>query len=75
LRRLYEGADFKFERKGKLDENLRLLRHLGYLEFFITSELREGDNLSEKLKLTPLGRMLVELREERERANKAGTRT
>ncbi len=63
LSRLYHQQEYRYQKNDNFDRDLRLLRDLGYLEYFRIADLRDGDDLTGKVKLTPLGRMLVELRE------------
>ncbi len=64
LSRLYRRDEkFRYDPNGRLPEQLRLLRDLGYLEVFRTSDLKKDDKLVDKLGLTPLGRLSVEFRE------------
>lgn len=72
LSKLYHGGEYRFH-KDNLEKDLRLLRDLGYLEYFKISDLQDNDNLSDKIKLTPLGRLFVELRESKEQSNKTKT--
>lgn len=53
--------DFKFKRSD--EHSLRFLRDNGYIEqtFKITT-LTEGENIADKLKLTPIGKLYIELR-------------
>ncbi|OPY86346.1 MAG: hypothetical protein A4E72_01687 [Syntrophus sp. PtaU1.Bin208] len=67
LKRLYLKKEFKFDiTKPYLLPRLILLRDLGYLEMFHEHNIHPGDNLNQKLKLTPAGEYFVELREKKE---------
>lgn len=72
LSKLYHEREYHFNKDPNFERELRFLRDLGYLEFFRIGELRDGENLVGKLKLTPLGKILVELREGK-RALKLGS--
>jgi hypothetical protein len=74
LRFLYFGArDGNRERYGEYNyvndeptnHDLRYLRDHGYLEMFQLAELRPGDNLVGRLKVTEMGQRFVELKEGR----------
>jgi hypothetical protein len=69
LQDLYYDRDFIVDnRQYKHKDNLRFLRHLGYIDHnFEIGPLKDGFNLKGHLKLTPAGIEYVKLREEMEK--------
>jgi hypothetical protein len=57
------GQEYLY-RDGDMARDLRFLRDHGYLEHFNIAGLHDGENLVEKVRLTPIGNFLVELREQ-----------
>ncbi|SFL94380.1 hypothetical protein SAMN05421863_100791 [Nitrosomonas communis] len=67
LSKLYHHDEvYRYDPNPRFERDLRLLRDLGYLELFHIRDLRAGDKLVDKINLTPLGKLLVELREQGE---------
>lgn len=62
LKAIYNKEVYEFGGKEDQRRNLRFLRHCGYLHHFETDKLEPGENLSNKLRLTPAGECIVELR-------------
>lgn len=60
---LFHRRELTYHKNEGFDRQLRLLRDLGYLHHFRFDHLEDGENLVGKLELTPLGSLLVELRE------------
>jgi hypothetical protein len=58
-----EAGEYLFRDDDRMRYDLRFLRDHGYLEHFTIAELRDGENLVGKIRLTPVGNYLVELRE------------
>jgi hypothetical protein len=58
-----EAGEYLFRDDDRMRQDLRFLRDHGYLEHFTIAELRDGENLVGKIRLTPVGNYLVELRE------------
>jgi hypothetical protein len=67
LARLYhgnrDGGEYLFRDDEAMKRDLRYLRDHGYLEHFYIGYLNDGENLIGKIRLTPVGNFLVELRE------------
>jgi hypothetical protein len=84
LKELYQrsrsGEEYLFRNNDAIRRDLRFLRHHGHLEHFNIAELRDGENLILKIRLTPVGerfakrRKVLEDQEEtkKEDRNKAG---
>ena len=58
-------GEYKYVNDEAFDHDLRYLRDHGYLELFQLSELRPGENLVGKLKVTDMGQRFVKLKETR----------
>jgi hypothetical protein len=58
------GEEYLFRDNDAMARDLRFLRDHGHLEHFNIAELRDGENLIGKIRLTPIGNFLVELREQ-----------
>jgi hypothetical protein len=55
--------EYLFKKKGNFDHHIRFLRDHGYLEMtFRVGDLIDGENIAQKVKLTPVGRFYVEVR-------------
>jgi hypothetical protein len=67
LRELYHrkinGGEYLFRNNEITIKDLRFLRDHGYLEQFATIDLKDGENLVNRLDLTPVGKFYVEQRE------------
>jgi hypothetical protein len=62
-RRNTTGQEYLYRKTAERD--IRYLRDHGYLEHFTIGELHEGENLTGKVQLTPIGNYLVDLRQRR----------
>jgi hypothetical protein len=58
-----QGGEYLFRDDERTRHSLRFLRDHGYLEHFRIGDLQDGENLMAKIKLTPVGNYLVELRQ------------
>jgi hypothetical protein len=70
--RTQEQGEYLFRGSEATRRDLRFLRDHGYLEHFVIGDLADGQDLVRTVRLTPLGRILVEMREAR-REHGAGT--
>jgi hypothetical protein len=61
-RRNTTGQEYLYRKSAERD--IRYLRDHGYLEHFAIGQLCEGENLSGKVQLTPIGKYLVDLRQQ-----------
>jgi hypothetical protein len=64
LYHLYHDNEYIYHKNENFAHDLRFLREHGYLEDFHIGPLQDGENLIGKARLTPLGKLLVELREQ-----------
>jgi hypothetical protein len=62
-RRNRNGGEYLYH-PGAMDHDLQFLIDNGYLQIFNIGELKDRDNLVGRIKLTPVGNFLVELREQ-----------
>jgi len=58
-------GEYKYVSDEPTDHDLRYLRDHGYVEMFQLAELRPGENLVGRLKVTEMGQRFVELKEGR----------
>ena len=63
LSHLYHDQEYRYSKRPEFERDLRFLRDHGYVEHFGIRQLQAGENLIGKVHLTPLGKLLVELRE------------
>ena len=64
LSHLYHDHEYLYHKNANFERDLRFLRDHGYLEHFGIGALQDGENLIGKVRLTPLGKLLVELRDQ-----------
>jgi hypothetical protein len=64
LSHLYYDNEYVYHKNPNFERDLRFLRDHGYLEQFHIGPIQDGENLIGKACLTPLGKLLVELREQ-----------
>jgi hypothetical protein len=57
------GTEYRFDGSEAMQRDLRFLRDHGYLEHFYVRGLDHGANLAAELALTPIGELIVQLRE------------
>jgi hypothetical protein len=60
------GGEYLYK-KSEAEQHLRYLRDAGYIGSVHVGGLADGENLVNKIKLTPAGNFYVEIREEYER--------
>ena len=73
LSNLYYDNEYIYHKNEWFERDLRFLRDHGYLENIGISALQDGENLIGKARLTPLGKLLVELREQGGKPKAAST--
>jgi len=58
------GEEYLFRNNDAMPRDLRFLRDHGYVEHINIADLRDGENLVGRIRLTPVGNFLVEVREQ-----------
>lgn len=61
------NEEYLYRKNGNFERELRYLRDVGYIESVHIGGLGDGENLVDKIKLTPAGNFYVEIREQYEK--------
>jgi hypothetical protein len=68
LQYIYLGKQWIYHPSEVNEHDFRYLRDHGYLDHFYIHDLKDGDDVSQKLKLTDMGKRFVELKESKAKA-------